>query len=282
MGQFYRGRTDAGFAVMSMAATSAAAAFLHEEGEGRGFLGTGLGTAAVLTTLAALEASFDARRRQRGPGALPPDPGAALALGILPGLGQFYQGRLGTGLGFVSLTAGLTAAANLAECCDRRDYVTPVLGMAGAVTAVGALEAYLDARRIRQGPAAPRPNPATSLALGVIPGMGQFYSGRPAAGLTVLTLASGAAATGFLHEEGRGRGLFEQGLIAAGAITVIGAIEAYINTPAGSSIGAGGAGASGADIDAHTEPAPGTWVLHGPMLVGGGPGLGMRLLGLSF
>jgi TM2 domain-containing membrane protein YozV len=277
LGQFYRGEAGAGFTVLGLAATSAAAAFLYEEGEGRGFFATGLGTAGVVTGLAALEASFDARRRQRGPGALPPDPGAALGLGVFPGLGQFYQGRLGTGLGFLSLAAALTAASDFAECCDRRRYVTPGLGIAGGVTVIGALEAFMDAQRVQQGADAPPPAPGTAFALGLIPGMGQFYTGRPAAGLTVLTLAAGSAATSLLYEEGKGRGLFKEGFIAAGAVTAIGAIEAMIHAR-GRSASPGGLGAGGA-----AAPEPGDPVLMGPMLVGGGPGgLSMQLVGVRF
>lgn len=275
MGQFYRGRVGSGFAVMSMAAAAAAGAFLHEEGEGRGYFSTGLGTAAVVTGLAALEASFDARRRQRGPGALPPDPGAALALGLLPGLGQFYQGRVGTGLGFLGLTAALTSAANLTECCDRREYVMPGLALAGGVVAVGALEAFMDARRVQLGAEAPPPNPGVALALGLIPGMGQFYTGRPAGGLAILTLASAATATSFMHEEGRGRGLFKQGFIAAGAVTAIGAIEAFVHAR-------GWSGPAGGGMDAPEAGAGTGLTLQGPALVGGGPGLGMQLLGVRF
>jgi hypothetical protein len=80
--------------------------------------------------------------------------------------------------------------------------------------------------------------------------MGQFYSGRAFSGITVLTLAAGATAAGFLIEEvtvfcvgsaGSGgdcpqeRVIGEEvdtpylahGLAAAGTVAVIGAIEAY-------------------------------------------------------
>jgi tetratricopeptide (TPR) repeat protein len=43
------------------------------------------------------------------------------------------------------------------------------------------------------------PSPGTALFLGIlVPGMGQFYSGRTLGGMTVLSLAGGAVATGFL------------------------------------------------------------------------------------
>jgi tetratricopeptide (TPR) repeat protein len=95
------------------------------------------------------------------------------------------------------------------------------------------------------------PSPGTALALGVLPGMGQFYSGRALGGVTFLSLAAGAAAAGFLIEETEVRCLqavppgedcppaeildetserpyLVAGLAAAGAITVIGAIEAFV------------------------------------------------------
>jgi len=46
------------------------------------------------------------------------------------------------------------------------------------------------------------PSPGTALTLGVLfPGMGQFYSGRGVGGVTVLSLAAGAVAAGFLVQE---------------------------------------------------------------------------------
>lgn len=96
------------------------------------------------------------------------------------------------------------------------------------------------------------PSPGGALALGLlVPGMGQFYSGRPAMGFSVLALAGGAAAAGWLIEEievrcrvsippggecpseavqGRTteRPYLVHGLAAAGAITLIGAVEAWV------------------------------------------------------
>ncbi len=91
-----------------------------------------------------------------------------------------------------------------------------------------------------------------ALTLGVlVPGMGQFYSGRALGGLTVLSLVGGAAAAGYfvtdvqvkcLSDPGpdgscpEGQVLREEvdrpylvaGLGTAAAIGVIGAIEAFV------------------------------------------------------
>lgn len=96
------------------------------------------------------------------------------------------------------------------------------------------------------------PSPGAALALGIlIPGMGQFYSGRALGGLTVLSLAGGAAAAGYfvtdvnvkcLSDPGpdgscpEGDVLGEEterpylvaGIGAAAAVGVIGAIEAFV------------------------------------------------------
>jgi tetratricopeptide (TPR) repeat protein len=98
----------------------------------------------------------------------------------------------------------------------------------------------------------PPRSPGTALTLGIlIPGMGHFYSGRPKGGFAVLALAGGAAAVGFLVEKNETRcvGTPPQGgecpadriinvettnpyltpsLIAAGAVTLLGAVEAFI------------------------------------------------------
>lgn len=97
------------------------------------------------------------------------------------------------------------------------------------------------------------PSPAAALTLGLlVPGMGQFSSGRPVAGLAVLALAAGAAAAGWLIEDVQVRCLttvpsdgscpdeFVQGtttdrpylvagLAAGGAIMLAGAVEAWIH-----------------------------------------------------
>jgi hypothetical protein len=86
--------------------------------------------------------------------------------------------------------------------------------------------------------------------------MGQFYSGRALGGITVLALAGGALAAGFLIEEVEVRCVGSppsggecppdriiseetsnpykmHGLIAAGVISVAGAVEAYIKAKRG-------------------------------------------------
>ncbi len=96
------------------------------------------------------------------------------------------------------------------------------------------------------------PSPGAALALGIlVPGMGQFYSGRALGGLTVLSLVGGAAAAGYFVTDvnvkclsdpapdgtcPEGQVLREEvdrpylvaGLGTAAAIGVIGAIEAYV------------------------------------------------------
>ena len=92
----------------------------------------------------------------------------------------------------------------------------------------------------------------TALTLGlVLPGMGQFSTGRPLPGFSVMALAGGALATGFLVEEVQveclvdvppggecppGQAFDEDverpyltvGIGAAALVTLIGAIEAYV------------------------------------------------------
>ncbi|MGD8289636.1 MAG: tetratricopeptide repeat protein, partial [Gemmatimonadota bacterium] len=46
--------------------------------------------------------------------------------------------------------------------------------------------------------AMPTPSPGGALALGAMPGMGQYYTGRPIAGTLVLAAAGGAIAAGFM------------------------------------------------------------------------------------
>jgi tetratricopeptide (TPR) repeat protein len=94
----------------------------------------------------------------------------------------------------------------------------------------------------------PTPSPSGALALGIVPGMGQYYSGRPLSGTIVLALAAGAAAAGVLYKEvtvhclspspGGGcdvavdetsrRPYLLPAIGAAGAITLAGAIEAFV------------------------------------------------------
>jgi hypothetical protein len=121
------------------------------------------------------------------------------------------------------------------------------------------------------------PSPGAALALGMlVPGMGQFYSGRTLGGFAVLAAAGSALAAGFLFEEIHVRCLnpvepgaacppgevvstrterpyLMLGVGAAAAAGVIGAVEAFIHLrgrraragsfPVGSSSSARGSGA---------------------------------------
>ncbi|MEX0843440.1 MAG: tetratricopeptide repeat protein, partial [Gemmatimonadota bacterium] len=108
----------------------------------------------------------------------------------------------------------------------------------------------VQAQLSRIAPALPQYSPGIALTTGLlVPGMGQFYSGRPGLGFLVLSTASTAAAVGFLHrkvevdclqvpadgvcppqqilDERVKRPLLVPGLATAAAITVVGAIVAF-------------------------------------------------------
>ncbi len=100
--------------------------------------------------------------------------------------------------------------------------------------------------------ALPTPSPSGALTLGVLfPGMGQYYSGRSLGGTVVLGVAAGAVAAGILFkeitvrclvsvtsggecppgqvvDESTSRPYLAPALRAAVAVTVIGAIEAFV------------------------------------------------------
>jgi tetratricopeptide (TPR) repeat protein len=98
--------------------------------------------------------------------------------------------------------------------------------------------------------AMPTPSPSGALALGVaFPGMGQYYTGRSIGGTVVLALAAGAVSAGVLYKEvtvhcitptagscapdqvvseTSRRPYFWPSIAAAGAVTLAGAIEAFI------------------------------------------------------
>jgi tetratricopeptide (TPR) repeat protein len=106
-----------------------------------------------------------------------------------------------------------------------------------------------------QAPSATPVSGGAAFGVGLlIPGMGQFYSGRALGGVSVLSLAAGALAAGFLVEEVQvrcvgttpsggecppDRIISEEtnkpylipGLAAYGVITLLGAIEAYVRLP---------------------------------------------------
>lgn len=272
MGQVYTARPGLGIGFLALAGASTASAFFIERGRGRRFFKPGLAMAGTITAIGAIEAFMTARRWQLGPDAPMPKAGAAFGAGLIPGMGQYYEGRPVVGLAFTSMVGGLIAASDLAEDGTDRRFVTPGLYIAAGVGLIGATEAAIMARRARLGD--PPPNPANALGLGVIPGMGQFYSGRPAAGLGVLAVAAGGLAGSFLYEEGEGRGFFRQGFIIAGAATALGAVEAYFHARGMARGAPGGGGDAGA--------APAASGLRGPALTTDGERLQLRLLGWRF
>lgn len=117
-----------------------------------------------------------------------------------------------------------------------------------------AYDAILVSQRIGQLQIRPTSSVSAGTALGlglVLPGMGQFYSGRALGGLGVLTVAGAAAAAGLLIEKVEVRCVGGApsggdcpadrfisketskpyqvpGLVAAGVITLVGAVEAFI------------------------------------------------------
>lgn len=141
--------------------------------------------------------------------------------------------------GVVHASMGLSAAA----IADLQEYL---------ILRPNALDAMQVSQRIGQLESPGRlPSPGTALALGVIPGMGQFYSGRALGGVSVLALAGGAVAAGFLIEEVTVRCLDQvpsgqdcppnriidqatdkpylaASLGVAAVVTVVGAVEAFI------------------------------------------------------
>ena len=99
-----------------------------------------------------------------------PSPGATLALGIVPGMGQYYSGRGITGTIVLGAVAGAIAAGVMVKkvtvrCLDPQNgvcppgqavdettehpYLVPAIGVAAGITVVGALEAFIKARNRR-------------------------------------------------------------------------------------------------------------------------------------
>lgn len=95
------------------------------------------------------------------------------------------------------------------------------------------------------------PSPAGALALGMLPGVGHYYSGRPIGGTVVLALAGGAMATGLfvkdvtvvcvsepppgqdcpptdVHDRITERPLLLPSMGVAAAVTLLGAIDALV------------------------------------------------------
>jgi tetratricopeptide (TPR) repeat protein len=139
-------------------------------------------------------------------------------------------------------------------------------------------------------------SPGTAFSVGLlIPGMGQFYSGRALGGLSVLSLAAGALAAGFLVEEVQVRcvGATPSGgdcppdriisqetskpymipsLAVYGAVTILGAIEAYFRIPEGDTSGAGEV--IGMEL--------GSARLSGPSITASGTRLNLNLVRVTF
>ena len=101
-----------------------------------------------------------------------PSPAGAFALGLVPGMGQYYAGRPLTGTAtLIGAGAALAAAIMIQDitvlCVDdppsgqpwpeeamvaavtERPYLAVGVGVAAAVTIAGAIEAYLSAKRAR-------------------------------------------------------------------------------------------------------------------------------------
>ena len=176
------------------------------------------------------------------------------------GVSQADRGELDSAL--QSFGSAWESAPSWADAVYNRGIVQARLGRVEAAAAdleaylalrPGAEDAILVSQRIGQlRSLTDLPSPSAALTLGLLfPGAGQFYSRRAWGGLTVLTLAAGAAAAGFLIEEvsvlcvgsvGGGeecppdRVIGEEvdtpylvhGLVAAGAVTVLGAVESFI------------------------------------------------------
>lgn len=163
-----------------------------------------------------------------------------------------------------AFVAASAAHADFPEAEFNRAVALETLGR--GVEAADAYRAYLDLRpdapdairvseRIGQLQVVPggRPSPGSALALGMLlPGGGQFYTGRPLGGVVLLAAAGGAAAAGFLIEETDVRCLravepgqscppdqivgtnttrpyLTWGLVGAGALVLGGAIEAFLH-----------------------------------------------------
>ena len=163
--------------------------------------------------------------------------------------------------------------------------IDPVV--ARASERIGMLEGMLTA---------PTPNPGGTLALGfAFPGMGHYYSGRSLTGTLVLGAAGAAVATGLMVKEVTVRCLSPTpggddcapadvlgessrrpylipALSAAGAVTLVAAIEAYAR-----------ARRRRAEAEQETEsPAPQGLELAGPAVSNRGDRIDVRVLGLRF
>ncbi|MEX0836917.1 MAG: tetratricopeptide repeat protein [Gemmatimonadota bacterium] len=133
-----------------------------------------------------------------------------------------------------------------AEAAQALSYYLELLPDAPDALAVSRRIGQLQSLAVTSGP-----SPGTALTLGILmPGLGHFYSGRTGGGLTVLTLAAGAVAAGFLMKEvdvtcltpqqgacppdqvvsrTTTRPYLTASLAAAAAVGIAGAIEAFVD-----------------------------------------------------
>lgn len=120
-----------------------------------------------------------------------PSPSGAFALGMVPGMGHYYTGRPVGGTVILSLAVGVAAVAILSkdittlcvnevppgEVCPPelivgeitdKPFLLPGLGIAAAVTLIGAIDALLKARgRRAEAEAIGAPQPATGPQIGL-------------------------------------------------------------------------------------------------------------------
>jgi tetratricopeptide (TPR) repeat protein len=220
------------------------------------------------------------------------------------GLSQADRGQLETA--FQSFGSAFAVAPDWAEAVYNRGIVQARLGRVEA--AASDLEEYLafrpeaeDALLVSQRIGQLRgltdlPSPSAALTLGILfPGAGQFYSRRAWGGLSVLTLAAGAAAAGFLIEEVTvlcvgsvpsggecppDRVIGEEvdtpylmhGLVAAGAVTVLGAVESFF----------GARGRRTREVGALVAMEMGGATLLSPSLSARGPRIHLDLVRVTF
>jgi tetratricopeptide (TPR) repeat protein len=173
-----------------------------------------------------------------------------------------------------SFDAALAEAPEWADAVFNRALMLDRLGLGAEALAdlrrylelsPDAMDAVAVSGRIGQleGAFASAPSPGTALTLGLLlPGMGHFYSGRSFGGVTVLSLAGGAVAAGFLikdvevqclttvgsgedcpagqiYRETVDRPYLVPALAAAAGVAVIGAVEAFVKARRrGSAVGA--------------------------------------------
>ena len=139
------------------------------------------------------------------------------------------------------------------------------------------------------------PNPVGAMTLGLVfPGAGQFYTGRPWGGLTVLTLAGGAIAAGYLVEEVTVRCVgsvsgdncpperiigedtdtpyLVHGLAVAGAVAFAGAIESFF----------GARSRRNREVRSLVDLEPGGASLSGPEISARGARLELQFLKVNF